>query len=294
MEALFCKLKSLEDAPKGQLAGKMGTLMDLVTHLPVEILFWTNPKQADTHWEGDLLRLVKANTLLLLDRGFYHFTFWQELINRKIDFITRIKKGASYQVEQVLTSSYDIKDRIIKIGSGTKKTPIVTVRLVEIRSGKTWHSYLTSVLEPQILPPYVVADLYRRRWRIEDTFCTVKRLLGLSYLWTGSLNGVQLQIWGTWLFYAILVDLGDGVADELEIPFEHISLEMIYRGMYHFSVAYEKGLESDPIKYFADPKNRDLGIVKRERKPNTRLIVSPFPATQRSPEEFFFQPSLNK
>ena len=56
------------------------------------------------------------------------------------------------------------------------------------------------MIDPQILPPYVVADLYRRRWRIESAFCTVKPLLNLSYLWTGSLKGVQLQIWGTWLF----------------------------------------------------------------------------------------------
>src|SRR4028119_947749 len=130
-------------------------------------------------------------------------------------FITRIKKGGYSQIKQVLTPSYDIKDRIIKIGSGTKKTPIVTVRLVEVRSGKTWHSYLTSVLEPQILPPYVVADLYRRRWRIESAFFTVKPLLNLSYLWTGSLHGVQLQIGGTWLFYAILVNLGDAAAEKL-------------------------------------------------------------------------------
>ena len=53
-------------------------------------------------------------------------------------------------------------------------------------------------------------------------------------VWTASLNEVQLQIWGTWLFYAILVDLGDAVAEELEILFQQISLEMIYRGMYHF------------------------------------------------------------
>jgi IS4 transposase len=66
------------------------------------------------------------------------------------------------------------------------------VRLVEVRSGKTWYSYLTRVLSAQILPPYVVADLYRRRWRIESAFCTVKPLLHLSYLWTGSLKGVQL------------------------------------------------------------------------------------------------------
>ena len=76
-------------------------------------------------------------------------------------------------------------DRLVKIGSGTKKTPTVTLRLIEIRVGQVWRSYLTSVLDPEILPPYVVIDLYQKRWRIEDAFNTVKRLLGLSYLWTG-------------------------------------------------------------------------------------------------------------
>ena len=44
-------------------------------------------------------------------------------------------------------------DRLVKIGSGTKKTPIVTLRLIEVRVGKVWRSYLTSVLDPEILPP---------------------------------------------------------------------------------------------------------------------------------------------
>ncbi len=85
------------------------------------------------------------------------------------------------------------------------------------------------------------------------------------------------------------MDLGDAVAEELEILFEQISLEMIYRGMYHFYVAYQKELAFDPVEYFAEPQNRDLGIVKRARKPRNRL-VSPFPAKTRSPEQFFFQP----
>jgi Transposase DDE domain len=56
---------------------------------------------------------------------------------------------------------------------GVFKKLLPTLRLIEVRSGNTWHSYLTSVLDPQILPPYVVADLYRRRWRIEEAFNTV-------------------------------------------------------------------------------------------------------------------------
>lgn len=287
LEALFRKLKSLEEASRGQLALKMSTVIDLITRLPVEIWFEGNPKASDTKLSENILNLVAENTLLLLDRGFDHLNFWLQLIERKVHFITRIKKGAAIKIEQVFTESYGLRDRRIRLGSGTQKTPFITLRLIEIRSGKTWHSYLTSGLDPNILPPYVVADLYRRRWRIEDAFNTVKRLLGLSYLWTGSINGIQLQIWATWLFDAVLVDLGDAVADELSLPFDDISLEMIYRGLYHFSVAHQKGKATDPVKYFADPKNRDLGIIKQQRKPNVKLIVAPFPEIQRGSDEFF-------
>jgi hypothetical protein len=231
LEALFRKLKSLEELKTGQLAGKICTVIDLVTRLPVEIWFDTNPSASDTNFEAGLLNLLRANTLILLDRGFYHFLFFEKLINQKVHFITRLKAKASLQVLQVFTSTHSVKDRLIKLGTGRGGAPILTLRLVEIRVGKATFSYLTSVLDPAILPPYVVADLYRRRWRIEEAFHTVKRLLGLSYLWTGSINGIKLQLWATWLFYAVLVDLGDAVSNELSLPFDRISLEMIYRGM---------------------------------------------------------------
>ncbi len=153
LEALFRKLKSLEDAPQGQLAGKMGVVIDLMTRLPVEIWFKENPRTSDTKFEEEVLNLVAAKTLLLLDRGFYHFHFWLQLIEQGIHFITRLKKGASIKVEQVFTDSYGIRDRLIRLGSGTKKTPFITLRLIEVRSGQIWHSYLTSVLDPTILPP---------------------------------------------------------------------------------------------------------------------------------------------
>lgn len=290
LEALFKKLKSLEELPKGQLAGKLGVVIDLVTRLPVEIWFQENPKASDIKFEEDILKLVSEKTLLLLDRGFYHFLFWQQLIDQKIDFISRLKKRASIQVKQVFTNSYSLRDRLVRLGSGTKRTPYITVRLIEVRHSKTWHCYVTSVLDPTGLPPYVVADLYRKRWRIEDAFNTVKRLLGLSYLWTGSINGIKLQIWATWLFYAVLLDLGDAVADELALPVDSISLEMIYRGLYHFSVAHQKGLTDDPVNYFASPDNRDLGIVKSQRKRKVRLIVAPFPERQKNSANFFFNP----
>lgn len=167
------------------MAGKICTVIDIVTRLPVEVWFHSNPKASEINFEADLLKLVTDKTLLLLDRGFYHFHFFATLISQKVDFITRLKAGAAIKVVQVFTSQHDVRDQLITLGTGRNGAPILTLRRVEIRFGKTWYSYITSVLDPVILPPYVVADLYRRR-SVEEAFNTVKRLLGLRalpYLW---------------------------------------------------------------------------------------------------------------
>ena len=297
LEALFRKLSSLDQVPKGKLAGKICTVIELTSRLPVKIWFHENPYSNDCNFLEDLLNLATAKTLLILARGFYDFLFFANLIAQEVDFITRLKSNASMEVVKILSDNYRLRDRLINLGSNNQGNALLKLRLVEIRVGKVWYSYLTSVLNPEILPPYVVADLYRRRWRIEregrwgfpslsnhaveEAFNLVKRLLGLSYLWTGSINGIKLQVWATWLVYAVLLDLGDAVAEELALPFDRISLEMVFRGLYHFHHAYSQGQSTDPVKYLSAPSNRDLGVVKAVRKkkgePSPKLDFSPYP-----------------
>ncbi len=249
----------------------------MLTRLPVQVWFHTNPLAHDTNFIDDLINLVSVKTLLILDRGFYDFGFFLRLIAKQVDFITRMKSNAAFEVERIFSYDYTLRDRVISFKTEEKHQQILRLRLIEVKQGKTWYSYITSVLDPQLLPPYVVADLYSHRWRIEEAFNTAKRLLGLSYLWTGSTNGVKLQVWATWLFYAILIDLADAVADELALPFERISLEMIFRGLYHFNYAYNKGRAKDPVLFFAAFENKNLDIVKSVRKKPLSLDLSPFP-----------------
>ena len=67
------------------------------------------------------------------------------MIDREIHFITRLKKNAAIKVLEVFTDGYSLRDRRIRNCSGTKKTPYITLRLIEVKSGKVWHSYVTSV-----------------------------------------------------------------------------------------------------------------------------------------------------
>ena len=76
----------------------------------------------------------------------------------------------------------------------------------------------------------------------------------------------EMQLWATWLLYAVLVDLTDAVAEALEQPFAKVSLEMVYRGLYFFTQAYHRGEATDVVIYLA-ANAKLLGILKRPRKP---------------------------
>ncbi|MDP9381816.1 MAG: hypothetical protein M3Q29_17055, partial [Chloroflexota bacterium] len=51
-----------------------------------------------------------------------------------------------------------------------------------------------------------------------------------------------------------------------------LSIEMVYRGLYHFTQAYHRGDASDPVSYLA-ANAKQLGILKRPRpSPTTDLL----------------------
>ena len=88
LEALFRKLKSLEDVPLGQLAGKICAVIDLTTRLPVEVGFCTRPYTHETQFGTTLLSQVSPGTLLVLDRGFWDYSLFANIIDRQAAFIT--------------------------------------------------------------------------------------------------------------------------------------------------------------------------------------------------------------
>jgi IS4 transposase len=203
--------------------------------------------------------------LVLFDLGFLNYQRYDELTDLGVWFITRAATNMSYRVERAIQANAQVHDLIVAVGSSADSRCVHLMRLVEVQYQGKWYRYLTNVLDPQRLPAAYVMALYGQRWRLEDAFLTVKRLLGLAYFWTGSANGVQVQVWATWILYAVLVDLTDAVAEALCKAFQDVSLEMVYRGLYHFTQAYHRGHATEPVVYLA-AKAEQLGILKRKRK----------------------------
>jgi hypothetical protein len=154
-----------------------------------------------------------------------------------------------------------LRDAIVEVGQAEARQRL---RLVEVCWQGVWRRYLTHELDPQRLPPQYIASLYACRWRMEEAFLIVKRLLGLAYFWCAAQNAVELQMWSTWLLYAVLVDLTDEVAECLGRPFEDISVEMVYRGLYHYAQAVQRG-DTRAAAVYLTAEAKGLGIIKRKR-----------------------------
>ena len=270
LDALLRKVGLLQAADKPPLAGRMFALLNLVTRLP-EALWYTAEAQAhDQSFLPEVWASLPARSLLLFDLGFTNFSFFRQLTEHKVAFITRAKSNLAYQSERVLLATPAVHERLVWIGTAEDRQPL---RLIEVLYQGKWYRYLTNELDSARLPvPYAVA-LYWQRWRIEDAFNLVKRLLGLAFFYCGAENAVQMQLWATWLLYAVLVDLTDAVAEALNQPFARVSMEMVYRSLYFFTQAHHRGETDDIVAFFA--KNaKELGILKRKRHDKPSIFLS--------------------
>jgi hypothetical protein len=269
LDALLRKVGLLREGEGTVLAGRMGALLNAASMLPEELWYEEDSHAHDqTFWERAVSSLPKG-VLLLFDLGFVNYTSFDYLTEQAMCFVTRCKTNAVIQVEQVLQTSAQFHDQIVWLGSPQKRCQHL-MRLVEVEHKGRWYRYLTNVLDPLALPAAYVAQLYQQRWRIEDAFNVAKRQLGLAYFWVGSINGVQVQVWATWILYLVLVDLTDRIADAMNRPFEDISMEMVFKGLYHFTQEKKLGRATDPVTFLAQ-EAIFYGILKRKNHPKLPL-----------------------
>lgn len=284
LDALIRKIGLLKDLPQNPLAGKITGLLNLCSRLPSQIWYEANPKAHDQRFWPRILEVLKAGSLLIFDMGYINFTVFAELTTQKqVKFITRAKKNLSYTLERAIVRTAAVHDYLIWIGPEDERQQ---VRLVEVLYKGKWYRYLSNELDADRLPTAYLVALYWQRWRIEEAFAIVKRLLGLAYFWCGAQNAVELQLWATWILYAVLVDLTDAVAEALNQPFAAISIEMVYRSLYFFTQAHHRGETNDIVSYFAE-NAKLLGIIKRKRKsasPSPLVFVHHLLTSSASPD----------
>jgi DDE family transposase len=249
------------------LAGRISALFDVRRQHWVRVEVWQEAVANCKREAHVLLEGLQAGTLLLFDRGYLSFAWFDELTQRKLWWITRYANHASYQVRHVLYQGDGVFDAIIWLGRYRSDRAKYPVRLVQFYHQGRLHRYLTNVLDPTQLSLADLARLYARRWDIELAFGVLKEHLRLSHLWSAKWEVVQVQVWAglclAQLFHGLQVQVAaqEGV-DPFDVSIE-VLVELVPRLVQH-------GIAPLPA---LGRIGREVGLIR----PSTRMRVqAPF------------------
>lgn len=266
LEAVFKKSKAARTEDGKQLGGTLTTVLDLGSHLPVHAWVDPSPTVNDRLILPQLRERTPPGTILVLDRGYNSFAQFDAITEQGSTVVGRWTANWRAEVVQTLPSPQGLLDQIVRVGPYRSSPSHHPLRRIGRRDQGQWHWWVTTELDAERLPADQVIALYTQRWRIEEVFLQVKRLLNLSYLWGSTDNAIAVQVWTTLLVYGMLVDLCAELGVALGVPTERISVEMTFRSLYHYARACQQGETRGLVAWLSAPEQADLDLVKRQRK----------------------------
>src|ERR1700730_16077155 len=209
-----------------------------------------------------MLKGLAQGSLLLFDLGYFSFEWLDELSQRQVWFVCRLREKTSYTVLHTYYTFEEVFDGLVWLGNYQAQAG-QAVRLVRFRVGVLTLTYLTNVLDPSVLSIQEIARLYARRWDIELAFLTLKEHLGLHLWWSSKVSVILVQVWACLILAQVLQAVRLEIACRAQVePFE-VSLPLLVTPLPQMLTR-----EQDPIALCVQ-RGRQLGFIR----PSSRTRV---------------------
>jgi len=148
-----------------------------------------------------------SGSIVVVDRGYNDYDWYNQLTEKGIFFVTRLKTNAQFRVinrQPVLKNKDLTSDQTIRLTSiqAAKKCPgqLRRVGYRDITTGKHY-IFLTNNFK---LAARTIADIYKARWQVELFFKWIKQNLKIKSFIGTSKNAVMTQIWIAMCVYLLL------------------------------------------------------------------------------------------
>lgn len=198
-------------------AVKLHTLLDLRGPIPTMIAI-SDGKQADVNVLDEWM--LEPGAFYVMDRGYVDFARLYRFVLAGAFFVTRAKAGLRIK---------RLESRPVDESSGVRSDQIVWLALpgsiehypdrfrrVSYRDPETDKAlvFLTNNFD---LPPLVIAQLYKSRWRVELFFKWIKQNLRIKHFFGTTDNAVKTQIWIAACVYVLVAIVRKELGLELSL-----------------------------------------------------------------------------
>lgn len=184
-------------------AVKMHTLLNNRTNIP-ELVNVSTGKVADVTAAKKMSISIPRSSILVFDRGYLDYTWWNKLNTDGIFFVTRPKKTSLLVVSSEYKKPHGtiLADEKIWLGDVMKaQYPHEMRRVKYLNDDGEIYEYVTNNF---VLSGEEIALVYKERWRIELFFKWIKQNLKIKSFLGTSENAVLSQLWVAMIYYLIL------------------------------------------------------------------------------------------
>jgi hypothetical protein len=172
-------------------AVKLHFTLDHAGYLPAAMVITTGKQSELTIARR---QAFEPGTMLVMDRGFVHFGWFNDLHRNGVWFVTRMKKDTRYEVVERRSGHNVIADETIRLSSRhSRKVYPGRLRLVTVE--KDDGEQLQFLTNQMHLAADTIAKIYKDRWQIEAFFKMLKQNLRIKSFVGTSPNAVWTQIW---------------------------------------------------------------------------------------------------
>ena len=192
---------------KTKAAVKLHTLLDLRGDIPT-FIWITDGKVHDVNVLDHLI--PEPGAIYIMDRAYLDFQRLYQLHQCAAIFVIRSKTNTglrriySHKVDKSTGVKFD--QTVALTGYYSKKDYPEKLRRIKFYDAEKSRSFIFLTNE-FTLPPQIIAELYRYRWRVEIFFKWIKQHLRIKNFFGTSENAVKTQIWiavSTYVLVAIM------------------------------------------------------------------------------------------
>jgi Transposase DDE domain/Domain of unknown function (DUF4372) len=178
-------------------AVKLHLMLDHDGYLPKYAVITTGKKHDIT-----VARTLQfeAGTIVVIDKGYADYAWWQRLDEQRVYFVTRLREDAKYRVETERDIPELHQQRILSdheitlLGYGQLGEQGLRLRRIEVWDEDRQEKFVF-VTNHLRLAASTIDRIYRERWQIETFFKSLKQLLKIKTFVGTSEKAVLTQIW---------------------------------------------------------------------------------------------------
>lgn len=139
--------------------------------------------------------------IVALDRAYINYEKFEELTDRGVVYVTKMKKNLKYEVlldfmEMTPDGKMEYREQVVVFRKGAINHIARLITYVDIKKGKQ-PKLVTLLTNDFDMRPETIVAIYRRRWQIESLFKQIKQNFPLRYFYGESANAIKIQIWVT-------------------------------------------------------------------------------------------------